>query len=120
MQRLGRFNGTLNRQLPWQLQRVFTITLLNEDGAFVGYWLALELTIIPENPHNLDPVLKFVQVRIAPVSFALEAVIEGNVIICVHVIPEIATYSKTTECRNEQWCVNSHMDLATWNDVYNP
>jgi hypothetical protein len=45
--------------------------LLNNDGAFVEYWLALTLTTIPENLGNLDPVSKFVQVRNAPAAIAL-------------------------------------------------
>jgi hypothetical protein len=53
----------LNVRLPWQLQRLFKIKLLNKDGAFFEYWLALALTTIPENASNLDPVLKYVQVR---------------------------------------------------------
>jgi len=47
-QRPGRCYGALNGRLPWQLQRLFKIKLLNEDGAFVEYWLALALTTIPE------------------------------------------------------------------------
>jgi len=42
----GRCYGALNGRLPWQLQRLFKIKLLNEDGAFVEYWLALALTTI--------------------------------------------------------------------------
>jgi hypothetical protein len=34
-QRLGRCYGVLNGHLPWQLQRLFKIKLLNEDGDFV-------------------------------------------------------------------------------------
>jgi len=56
MQRLRTCYGALNVHLPWQLQRLFKIKLQNEVGAFVEYWLALELTTIPENPGNLDPV----------------------------------------------------------------
>jgi len=70
-QRPGRCYGALNGRLPWQLQRLFKIIPLNEDGAFVEYWLALALTTIPENPSNLDSVSKFVQVRNAPAAVAL-------------------------------------------------
>ena len=42
----------------------------------------------------------------------------GNIVSCAHVIPEIDTSSKTGDGWNEQWIVNSHIDLATWNDVY--
>jgi hypothetical protein len=111
--------GALNGHLPWQLQRLFKIELQNEDGAFVGYWLALALTTIPENSGNLDPVSKFVRVRKAPAAVALQVFSVGNIVGCAHVIPETATSSKTGDGLNERWIVNSHIDLATWNDVYN-
>jgi len=94
-QRPARCCGALNGHLPWQLQRLFKIKLLHEDGAFVEDWLALALTTIPENSCNLDPVLKFVQVRKAPAAVALQVLNVGNIVGCAHVIPEIATSSKT-------------------------
>jgi len=115
----GRCYGALNGRLPWQLQRLFKIKLQNEDGAFVEYWLALALTAIPENSGNLDPVSKFVQVRKAPAAVALQVFSVGNNVGCARVIPEIATSTKTGDGRNERWIVNSHIDLTTWNDVYN-
>ena len=48
MQHPGRCYGALTGRLPWQLQRLFKIKLLNEDRAFVEYWSALVLTTIPE------------------------------------------------------------------------
>jgi hypothetical protein len=93
--------------------------LLNKNGAFIGYWLALALTTIPENSGNLDPVSKFVQVRNAPEAVSLQVFIVGNIVSCAHIIPEIAANSKTGDGRHERWIVNSHIDLATWNDVYN-
>jgi hypothetical protein len=45
----GRCYGALNGRLPWELPRLFKIKLVNEDGAFVQYWIALVLTTIPEN-----------------------------------------------------------------------
>jgi len=45
----GRCYGALNGRLLWQLQQLFKIKLLKEDGAFAEYWLALVLTTIPEN-----------------------------------------------------------------------
>jgi len=118
-QPLGRCYGVLNGRLPWQLQRLFKIKLLNEDGAFVEYWLALALTTIPENSGNLDPISQFVQVRKAPAAIALQVFSVGNIVDCAHVIPEIATISKTGDGWNERWIVNSHIYLVTWNDVYN-
>jgi hypothetical protein len=118
-QRRGSCYGALNGRLPWQLQRLFKIKLLNEDGAFVEYWLALAHTTIPENSGNLNPVSKFLQVRQAPAVVALQVFSVGNIVGCPHLIPEIAACCKTGDGRNERWIVNSHIDLATWNDVYN-
>jgi hypothetical protein len=91
----GRCYGALTGRLPWQLQPLFKVKLLNEDGAFVEYWLALALTTIPETSGNLDPVSKFVQVRKAPAAVALQGFRVGNIVSCTHVIPKIATSSKT-------------------------
>jgi len=115
----GSCYGALNGRLPWQLQRLFKIKLLNEDGAFVEYWLTLALTTIPENSGNLDPVSKFVQVRKASAAVGLEVFSMGNIVGYAHVFPEIVTSSKTGDGQNERWIVNSDIDLATWNDVYN-
>jgi hypothetical protein len=95
------------------------IKLQNEDGDFVEYWLALALIRIPENLGTLDPMSKFVQVRIAPAAIGLNVFSMGNIIGWVHVIVEIATSSKTRVGRNKRWIVNSHIDLPTCNDVYN-
>jgi len=118
-QRPWRCYGALNGRLPWQLQRLFKMMLLNEDGAFFEYWLALALTTIPQNSGNLDPISKFVQVRNALAAVVLQVFSVGNIVGCTHVIPEIATSSKIGDGRNERWIVNSHIDLATWKDVYN-
>ena len=111
--------GALNGRLPGQLQPLFKINLWNKDGAFVEYRLALALTTIPQYSVNLDPVSKFVQVRKAPAAVALQVFSVGILVGCAHTVPEIATSSKTGEGRNAQWIVNSHIDLATGNDVYN-
>jgi hypothetical protein len=118
-QRPGRCYGALNGRLLWQLQRVFKIKLQNGHGAFVEYWLALAFTTRPKNSGNLDPISKFVHVRKAPAAIALQVFSVGNIVGCTHVIPEIATSSKTGDRWNERWIVNSHIDLATSNDVYN-
>jgi len=115
----GRCCGELKGCLLWQVQRRFKIKLLNEDGAFVEYWLAMALTTTPGNWGNLDPVSKFVKVRTAPAAFALQVFSMGNIVGCVHGIPEIATSSKTADGRKVRCIVNSHTDLATWNEVYN-
>jgi len=85
----------LNGRLPWQLQQLFKLKILNKDGAFVKYWIALVHTAIPENSGNLNPLSNFVQVRQAPAAVALEVCRVGNIVACTHVISEIATSSKT-------------------------
>jgi hypothetical protein len=87
------------------------------DGAFVEYWLALVQTTIPVNSDNLDLISKFVQVRKSHVAVALQGFGVGNIVGCTHGIPGIATSSKSGAGKNEQWIVNGHIDLATWNDV---
>jgi len=116
---LRRCYGLLNGRLSWQLQRLLKMKLLNEDGAFVQYWLAQALTTIPENLGNLDSVSKFVQVRKSLVAVALQVFSVGNSVGCEHIISDIATSNKTGDRRNERWIVNSHINLVTWNDVYN-
>jgi len=119
MQQPGRWYGTLHGSLPWQLQRLFTIQFLNNDGAFIETWLAVALTTIPENSSNLDPISKFVQVRKAPAAVASHVFSRRNIIGCAHGIPEIATTVMTGDGQNGQWIVNSLINLATWNVVYN-
>jgi len=101
------------------MQQLFKIKLLNEDGALVEYGLGQGLTTIPENLGNLDPVSNFVQVKKVPAALALQVWSVQNIVGCAHVIPEIATSRKTWDGWNEQWIVYIHIDLATWNDVYN-
>jgi hypothetical protein len=117
-QRPERCYSALNGRLSWQLQRLFKIKLLNKDGAFAEYWLALALTTIPENAGNLCSVWTFVQVRKTPVAVAVEVFRVRNIVSCTDVIPEIATSSKKGDRPNERWIVNSHIDLATWCNVY--
>jgi len=118
-QRLGRCYGVLNGRLPWQLQRQFKMKLQNEDGAFVEYWLAPAHTTIAENSGNLDQVSKFVQVRKAPSTVGFQVFSVGNIVGYAHVMPVIPIGSKPGDRQNERWIVNSHIDLATWNNVYN-
>jgi len=99
--RPGRCNGPLNGSLSWPLQRLFIIKHLNDDGAFVEYWLALALTTIPENSGILDPVRKYVQVRIALAAVALQVFSLPNIVGCMHVIPQIGSSSRTGDERSE-------------------
>jgi len=59
MQRPGIRYGMLNGRLPWQLQPLFKINLIHDDGALIQYWLSLAWSTIPENLGNVDVVSKF-------------------------------------------------------------
>jgi len=114
----GRCYSTLNGRLPWWLQRLVKIELLNEHGAFIEYWLALVLTTIPENLGNLDPVSKFVQIENILAAISVHIFSVGNLIDYMHVISELTATSKAGIGGKERWIVNSHINLVTWNNVY--
>jgi hypothetical protein len=114
----GRFDDTLNGLISWQLQQVLQIKWLNVDAAFVGCWLALLFTPLPQNSENLDSVSKFDQVRKALAAIALHIFSVGNILGCAHVISELATSNDRGDRRNEEWIVIRHTSQATWNDVY--
>jgi hypothetical protein len=65
------------------------------------YWLALALTTRLENPGNLDPISKFIQVQHALAAIASRVFSVGNIVGCGHLIPEIATSSQTGDGQNE-------------------
>jgi hypothetical protein len=88
------------------------------NGAFFEYWLALALTTIPQNSWYLHPISKLIHVRKSPVILGVQVFSMGNIVGCALIIPEIATSRKTGDGRNKQCIVNSHIDLASSNDVY--
>jgi len=100
-QRPGSCYGALNGRLPLQLQPIFKIKLLNEDGAVLEYWLALALNTIPENTGKLDSVSKFLQVGQAPAAVDLQVFQVRNIVGCAHVITGIGTSSTTGDGLNE-------------------
>ena len=58
--------------------------------------------LIPENSGNLDPILKFLQVGNTPAAVPLDGFSVGNILVWVHVIPEMATGIKTGDRPNER------------------
>jgi hypothetical protein len=80
--------------------------------------LALALTTRTNDSAHLDPVSRIVLGGNAPAVVALEDFSVGNIVGCTNVVPEIATSNKTGDGQNERWIVNSHLHLATRNDVY--
>jgi len=94
-----------------QLPRPSKIRLLNENRAFVDYWLALALTTIAENSGNMYPISKFVQVRKPPAAVGLRVFSVGIILGCAQVIPEITISTETGDGQNKPWIVNRHIDL---------
>jgi hypothetical protein len=77
------------------------------------------LTTIPENLGKMDLICNIVQVRKALAAMALEVFSVGNLVGCVHIIPEIATRPQTGGGHHQRRRFNSHIDLVTLNDVNN-
>jgi hypothetical protein len=100
-----------------QLQRLFKIQLLNEDGASVQCCLALAITRIPENLGNLDPLSKYVQLKQGLAAVDLPDISVGNIVSCAHVNPEIATSTTTGAGRKKHWIGNNHISPVTSNDM---
>jgi hypothetical protein len=90
----------LNARLPWQLRRIFKLKLLTEDGVCVEYCFTQARTTIPGDSGNFNRVSMFVQVRRAPAAVSLQVFSVGYIVGCAHVIPGIATGSKTGDGRN--------------------
>ena len=115
----GRLHGALIGSLPWQQQQLFKIKLLNVDGVFVEHLLALTLRTIPDNLGKLNTISKFVQVRKPLVVIGLQCFSIGNIVGCTHRFQTIATSSNRGDRWKERGIVTRHMELGTWNDVYN-
>jgi len=67
----------------------------------MDYWLALALSTRHEISGNLDPVSKFVQVRIPLATVTWQECSVGTIVGCTQVIPGIATSRKTADGQNE-------------------
>ena len=79
--------------------------------------MALARTTVAENSGNIDTISKLAQVRVPPANRAQYQVFSAwNIVGYPHVIPEKPFTDLT---KNEQWVVNSQIDLMTWNEVYN-
>jgi hypothetical protein len=58
-------------------------------------------------------------VRKAQAAIALQVFKVGIIVGCMHIVPTIATASMTGDGQNERWMIHRHIDLVSWNDVYN-
>ena len=79
------------------------------------FWLAYVELTKPANGGMPEKASKLMRV-VRPTTGELDTVISiGNIVGATHVIPEEPVSSGS---ENKGWIVNSHIDLATWNDVY--
>jgi hypothetical protein len=106
----------LQGRLPYRMLRLFKLLVVHaREQRGETFWLAyVELTKpanggMPERASGLVRVVK-------PATGEVDAVISaGNIVGAAHVIPEEPATSRS---ENKGWIVNSHIDLATWNDIY--
>ena len=111
----------LQGPLPYRMLRLFKLLVVHA-GASGGqrnlsetFWLAYVELTKPANGGMPERISKLVRV-VKPTTGEVDAVISaGNIVGAAHVIPEEPDSSKS---QNKGWIVNSHIDLATWNDVY--
>src|SRR5947209_5188120 len=79
------------------------------------FWLVYVELTKPANGGMPEKASKLVRV-VRQTTGDLEVVISTeNIVGAVHVIPEEPVSSGS---ENKGWIINSHIDLATWNDVY--
>jgi hypothetical protein len=102
--------GALRGRLPYRLLKLFK---LSADGG--PFWCAFVQTTTPAaggTPERASSMVKVTQ----PTTGSGYAVISGDSIGgAAHLIPEEPDCSGIS---NKGWMVNSHIDLATWNEVY--
>jgi len=102
--------GVLRGCLPYRLLKLFKLTA---DGGPI--WCAFVQTTTPAAGGMPERVSRMVKVT-KHMTGSGYAVISGDIISgAAHLIPEEPDCS---EILNKAWMVNSHIDLATWNEVY--
>ena len=106
----------LQGRLPYRMLRLFKLQVVHARGRSTSiFWLAYVEQTKPANGGMPEKASKLVRV-VKPTTGGVDAVISaGNIVGAAHLIPEEPMSSGT---ENKGWIVNSHIDLATWNDVY--
>lgn len=104
----------LQGRMANRLIRLFKLRIVHPRGA-TTFWLAYVELTRPANGGMPEGASKLVRV-VKPTSGERFAVISAaNIVGAAHLIPEEPCSSSE---ENRGWVVNSHIDLATWNDVY--
>lgn len=104
----------LQGRLPYQMLRLFKLQVVHARGSNT-FWLAYVHLTKPANggmPEKASQLVRVVKSMSGEVNAVISA---GNIVGAAHLIPEEPISSGR---ENKGWIVNSHIDLATWNDVY--
>jgi len=104
----------LQGRIPNRLLRLFKLHVIHARGENT-FWLAYVELTRPANGGMPERASKLVRVVKPTSGEAFMVISAANIVGAAHVIPE-ETISSGVE--NKGWVVNSHIDLATWNDVY--
>ena len=104
----------LQGKIPYRLRRLFKLHVVHPRGK-TTFWLAYVELTKPANGGMPEKASKLVRVVKPPVGEPFMVISAANIVGAAHVIPEEAISSPV---ENRGWIVNSHIDLATWNDVY--
>jgi hypothetical protein len=104
----------LQGRLPHRLLRLFKVAVpYGRDSR--TYWLAFEEVTRAANSGMLEDASQLVRVT-QPTSGAAHAVVNASRITgAAHLIPEEPNCAGVVQ---RAWVINSHIDLAAWNDVY--
>jgi hypothetical protein len=104
----------LQGRLPYRMIRLFKLQVVHARGSNT-FWLAYVDLTKPANggmPEKASQMVRVVKPTLGEVNAVISA---GNIVGAAHLIPEEPLSSGR---ENKGWIVNSHIDLATWNDVY--
>jgi len=114
----------LQGRLPYRMLNLFKLLVKHPrarewctsgDSLRETFWLAYVELTKPANGGMPEKASRLVRV-VKPTTGAVDAVISaGNILGAAHLIPEEPDCSRS---ENKGWIVNSHIDLATWNDIY--
>ena len=104
----------LQGQMPYRLIHLFKLRILHPRG-MTTFWLAYVELTRPANGGMPERASKLVRVVKPTSGDGFVVISAANIVGAAHLILEEPCSSQK---ENRGWVVNSHIDLATWNDVY--
>ncbi len=104
----------LRGRLPSRMRRLFKLHVKHAGGHSM-LWLVYGQLLKAANGGMPEPASQLVRMVKPQRGGSYSVISAGNVRGAAHLIPEEPISSKQ---ENQGWIVNSHIDLATWNEVY--